>query len=202
MSPQEIDESKRKSEETSRNEEKQKENSQSDDSQGEDEYVVERVLRHRRKNGHLQFFLKWKGYPDSENTWEDEENVFAQNLVEEYWEGIGGRPNTKTASKSKTNGDNSSKSAPTRSDFKRKRAIDLSDEGIDTDDDFPPSYWGSWEEEVENIETVEKTNEGLFVYLHWKNGQRTVHDSREVNEKCPQKVISFYEKHLRFRIVE
>jgi len=69
-------------------------------------------------------------------------------------------------SKSKTNGDSSSKSAP-RSDFKRKRATDLSDEGIDTDDDFPTSYWGSWEEEVENIETVEKTNEGLLVYLHW-----------------------------------
>ena len=57
MSPQEIDESKRKFEETSKNEEKQKENSQSDDSQGEDEYVVERVLRHRRKN--VSLYSDW-----------------------------------------------------------------------------------------------------------------------------------------------
>ncbi|ODM96524.1 Heterochromatin protein 1 [Orchesella cincta] len=39
-------------------------------------YDVEKVLKKRRgKRGKSEYFLKWKGYPDSENTWEPEDNI-------------------------------------------------------------------------------------------------------------------------------
>ncbi|KAK2923441.1 Chromo shadow domain [Fusarium oxysporum f. sp. vasinfectum] len=52
----------------------------------------------------------------------------------------------------------------------------------------PPS--GSWEDEIETIDTCEENNNGyLTVYLTWKNGQKTKHDMEIIYKKCPQKVV-------------
>jgi len=34
----------------------------------------------------LQYLLKWKGYPEAENTWENKEDVFVQELLEEFYQ--------------------------------------------------------------------------------------------------------------------
>jgi len=51
-----------------------------------EEYEVEAIVNHRRygRQHHLQYLIKWKGYPSSDNTWEPEENVHAEDLVKEY----------------------------------------------------------------------------------------------------------------------
>ena len=39
-------------------------------------YEVDKILDHRfLSNKKLQFLVKWKGYDDSENTWENKENL-------------------------------------------------------------------------------------------------------------------------------
>jgi transposase InsO family protein len=35
----------------------------------EDEYIVEKVLKTRRRNGLLEYFVKWRGYADKFNSW-------------------------------------------------------------------------------------------------------------------------------------
>jgi len=52
----------------------------------QEEWDVEKILdlRRRSRNKQLQYLLKWKGYPEAENTWENKENVFAQELLEEF----------------------------------------------------------------------------------------------------------------------
>jgi len=54
--------------------------------EGAEEYEVEAVLNHRHygRQCRLQYLIKWKGYPSSDNTWEPKENVHAEDLVKEY----------------------------------------------------------------------------------------------------------------------
>ena len=50
----------------------------------------------------------------------------------------------------------------------------------------PPA--GSWEDEIETIDACEDEGSGkLVVYLIWKNGQKTKHDTHIIYKKCPQK---------------
>lgn len=51
-----------------------------------EEYMVEEILGKRiSRCGRVQYLLKWLGYPDSENSWEDEDNlVNCPELVEQY----------------------------------------------------------------------------------------------------------------------
>ena len=53
---------------------------------GEEEYEVEKILdsRHFGRRRKLQYLIKWKGYPDSENQWVDSNDVFADKAVEEF----------------------------------------------------------------------------------------------------------------------
>jgi Chromo (CHRromatin Organisation MOdifier) domain len=50
---------------------------------GEEEYEVEQIRSHQRW-GHckiLQYLIKWKGYPESDNTWENANQVHTPILI-------------------------------------------------------------------------------------------------------------------------
>src|ERR1700761_3944047 len=57
---------------------------------GEEEYEIEKVLdqRHFGRRRKLQYLVKWKGYPDSENQWVDATDVFADEAIREFKESI------------------------------------------------------------------------------------------------------------------
>jgi len=52
----------------------------------EEEYEVEAIINHRLYGcrRQLQYLIKWKGYPSSDNTWEAAEDVHADDLRKEY----------------------------------------------------------------------------------------------------------------------
>ena len=55
--------------------------------EGEIEYEVEAVLNSKidKRNGVLQYLIRWKGCPDTDNTWEPASNVKnAAKLVEQF----------------------------------------------------------------------------------------------------------------------
>src|SRR6266481_4538682 len=53
---------------------------------GEEEYEVERIVAHRQfgRLKRLQYLIKWKGYPESDNTWEPADQVHAPELIKHY----------------------------------------------------------------------------------------------------------------------
>ncbi|RIA95978.1 hypothetical protein C1645_733603 [Glomus cerebriforme] len=56
------------------------------DNESAKEYNVEKILDHKfNKEGKLQYLLKWEGWSSKYNTWENQENVFADKLIKKYW---------------------------------------------------------------------------------------------------------------------
>jgi hypothetical protein len=52
----------------------------------EEEYEVESILDSQRtgRGRKLQYLVKWKGYPDADNQWEDYWNITADDLVRQF----------------------------------------------------------------------------------------------------------------------
>jgi len=54
--------------------------------EGNEQYEVETIRSHRchGRKKQLQYLIKWKGYPKSDNTWEPMTNLQALHLIKEY----------------------------------------------------------------------------------------------------------------------
>ncbi|MCJ1347964.1 hypothetical protein MMC31_006194 [Peltigera leucophlebia] len=83
-------------EEESRDDDENDEDEDDDNFGEEAEYIVEAILDHRADflDGKVRYQVKWTGYEDeSDTTWEPEESfVGAREILEGYWEKVGGKP--------------------------------------------------------------------------------------------------------------
>ena len=53
--------------------------------QEEDGFSVEQILDKRiNPNGRIRYLIKWKGYPNEDNTWEPIEGLYCEDLIEEF----------------------------------------------------------------------------------------------------------------------
>jgi hypothetical protein len=114
-------------------------------------------------------------------------------VLNDYLASVGGRDKivgeSQTALKTKKRGRPSAGGTPANGTKRRRN------------DDHPASAtppastraWkppqGSWEDDVESIDACHDEHTGkLMVYLTWKNGQKTQHDTKVIYQRCPQKV--------------
>lgn len=170
-------------------------NEEHDEESAEDEYIVEKILGHRFVKGEIVFDVKWQGYDSpKDRTWEPEGNMDgAADVMKEYFEEIGGRPEPKGQKrKGRQSGLKSDTGTPASSAKRAKQEKQWS----------PPP--GSWEHDVSHVDTVEESLDpktgGLerFAYLVWNNQKKTQHPLKHVYQKCPQKMLQYYESHLVF----
>jgi chromobox protein 1 len=118
-------------------------------------------------------------------------------MLEEYYQKIGGRPTLpKKPAGGKRSRDN--KSNTPQSSRKSNKSRKTNDYGsTPAGSTSPPAstgrtHWeppkGSWENEVQAVDTIEQDRRGLQVYLHWNNGRKSTHAIETAKKKCPMKV--------------
>lgn len=122
-------------------------------------------------------------------------------ILDEYFEAIGGREKifeqTEKAARGKKRGRGASNAGGNATKRSRRN-------GTHPADSMPPAsapkQWappaGSWEEDIATIDACEEESSGrLVVFLIWKNGMKTKHDTGVIYKKCPQKVGALSRSH-------
>ncbi|KAH8324569.1 hypothetical protein KR074_011500 [Drosophila pseudoananassae] len=186
------------------------------DGEEEEEYAVEKILDRRVRKGKVEYFLKWKGYADTENTWEPESNLDCQDLIQLYE--LSRKDEDKTdkslkkdrpSSSAKTKEPSGRSSTTTVSTNKRKseepckNKRSKSKRTTETDPDSSDSLVAPGSTgfdrglEAEKILGASDNNGRLTFLIQFKGvDQAEMVPSTVANVKIPQMVIHFYEERL------
>ncbi|XP_017153176.1 heterochromatin protein 1 isoform X2 [Drosophila miranda] len=178
----------------------------------EEEYAVEKILDRRVRKGKVEYYLKWKGYAETENTWEPESNLDCQDLIQQYElsrkdeeKAAGGkkdRPGSsakvkETGRSSTGTGVPASKrkseepSAPNGKSKRTEPDQDSNDSNGSTTTGFDRG------QEAEKILGASDNNGRLTFLIQFKGvDQAEMVPSSIANLKIPQMVIGFYEERL------
>lgn len=145
-----------------------------------EEFSVEKVLQKRSRNGRTEYYLKWKGYSDADNTWEPEENLDCPELIEAFEEKLREKEEAKASESKKRKANDSVETARPGKKSKNDKK-----EGFDR---------GLAAERI--IGATDESGELMFL-MKWKDADEAdLVPSKLANIKCPQVVIKFYEERL------
>ncbi|XP_016948856.1 chromobox protein homolog 3 [Drosophila biarmipes] len=148
------------------------------------EFSVERVEDKRTVNGRTEYYLKWKGYPRSENTWEPVENLDCPDLIANFEESL---KNNKKETKKRL----STSSTPDSIRSKRKSFLE--------DDTEEQKKLIGFERGLEPSKILGATDSSghLMFLMKWKGSDHAdLVPAKLANIRCPQVVIQFYEERL------
>ncbi|XP_075153828.1 suppressor of variegation 205 [Haematobia irritans] len=185
-------------------------------SEEEAEYVVEKICSRRVRKGKIEYFLKWKGYPESENTWEPEENLDCQDLIQAFEEQrakdeAAATTSAKASEKTKKESGsgrsssigNKRKNEDSKSSGNKKKRTDSSKDETDnesvSDVSTRHSELTGFDKglEAEKILGASDSNGGLYFLIQFKGvDQAEMVAASVANIKIPQMVIKFYEERL------
>ncbi|KAF3917910.1 hypothetical protein ABW20_dc0108772 [Dactylellina cionopaga] len=176
-------------------EEEDEERDQAEDDEGgsnlEPEYTVEKILGHKWDEGILMYKVKWKGYEKkADQTWEPEDTLADVAALDQYLETIGGKPSRTPGKRGRKSTNDTATPVPKKNRIKQENpSAHLKEEEWD-----PPA--GNWEDEIRLIETLERNGGDHICYVQWVNGWRSQHPLHVIYQRCPQKMLKFYESHL------
>ncbi|KAF9636020.1 putative chromo domain-containing protein [Lasiodiplodia theobromae] len=161
--------------------------------------------------GTIKYEIKWQGYEKKQDrTWEPEENLDgAREALEEYFQKIGGRPTVggkkRKASQTPAGTPSGKGRGRGRRSLKDEQSASAEPETKPVKKEKEPSFpKGSWEDHIQSIDTLEETpnpktgNRERAALVVWTDGRKTRHPLPVLNQKCPQKMLAYYEQHLYF----
>lgn len=138
---------------------------------------MERILKKRVKNGKIEYFLKWVGYSEEDNTWEPKENLNCPELIEAF----------EAQERGKASG---SKSTPAKAVDKKPASL-----AKKAKKEGPVGFERGLDPE-KIIGATDSSGELMFL-IKWKNSEDAdLVPASIANERIPQTVISFYEDRL------
>ena len=156
----------------------------------EEEYIVEKIVDKRTRYGKTEYYLKWKGFSEDQNTWEPEDNLNCPDLIGEF------------ESKHKA------KSKPKAEAKKKKPEVNGTPAPVQTisaepDEEVHPKVDETQKNGfdrgliAERIIGATDSSGQLMFLMKWKNiDEADLVPAKVANVKCPQVVIQFYEERL------
>jgi len=176
-----------------------------EESEQENEFIVEKILDKRKRGGRVEYFLKWKGYPETDNTWEPSSNLDCPDLISEFENKLKEKQQQeeqqheekpkKRQQQQINNGkehhhsrhhDDSSAQSPAK---KKKPTTPSSTTANDFADKTPEKILGATDSSGE-----------LSFLVKWKNLEEPdLVPAKICNHQCPQVVIQFYESRLTWK---
>jgi len=191
---------------------------------GGEEYVVEKILLKRLVKGKTEYFLKWQGFGEEDNTWEPEENLGCPELIAEFerqWEEKErkkreARQAAKKRPASVVDVDEDYMVVEHRKETKRDSSIvsgEASSKRAKTTSSWKESSYtsprvSSRPTEINGFDrglrpskiigASDATGELMFL-MQWKDSdEASLVSSRQAKQKCPQVVLTFYEEMLNW----
>lgn len=176
----------------------------------EEHFIVETIVDKRTRNNKIEYFVKWKDYSDEDNTWEIKDNLECLELIEEYEKKL--KLKKSHEMKHKFNSDANDKNtviSPPKKKMKPEEKIDESfkknNDDCDKkspnlmDKDKASTLRNIAKKEPELIIGATEQNGELMFLVKWKDcDDAGLISAKEANKICPQIVIGFYEKRLRY----
>ncbi|XP_058799952.1 myb-like protein X [Phymastichus coffea] len=168
-----------------------------DEEAEEEEYEVEKIVDQRTIKGRRQFLVRWKGYSEESDTWENEKDLNCDRLIEEFL--TEQEENEPINEEKKDKNEKTTKIKKQNKNFKNqkknKKSESKEDKNNDNDQDAENST-GSIEYEVARIiEVYFKKDKSREFLIRWK-GFSAKEDTWEPEEhlNCPELINKFMEK--------
>jgi len=172
----------------------------------EKKYSVEKVLDKRTRNNIVEYYLKWSDYDEESNTWEPSENLNCKYLIKEFETklrqggkkrnekiGRGGRGRLRTLSKSTVTTSCSSEVHREEARIETNEEIENIDMVYDIADTEPIHTF------PEKIMGVTVENGELVFSMKWRGREELKSiPAKDCNIMCPQIVIKYYEKRIKW----
>ncbi|CAF4180897.1 unnamed protein product, partial [Rotaria sp. Silwood2] len=159
-----------------------------DEDLDEAEFIVEKILDRKVVNGEVYYFLKWKGFDDTENTWEPEMNLDCPELIADYHKRAKKPLETNEITTMKE-----SNKRPIRNSIDQQESIIDSSKKTKQTDEF--GYGRGLE--IEKILGATDVYGELMFLIKWQATDKPeLVPARIANVKSPQHVIRFYEDRL------
>lgn len=159
----------------------------------ENVYEVEKIVEDRVKNGKRQYLIKWVGYPESENTWENEDNILSSNLIKKYQDfkkiknNKGNRKEGKKKTKTKLNSKTNTKTKTKTLESNLETEIIIN------------KITNEWDLQIKEILCVFKNNNSSIQVIYVNvDGTKGLASVEEIHIKAPLKLFEYYEKNISF----
>eukprot|EP00029_Vermamoeba_vermiformis_P004421 TRINITY_DN14960_c0_g1_i1.p1 TRINITY_DN14960_c0_g1~~TRINITY_DN14960_c0_g1_i1.p1 ORF type:complete len:215 (+),score=47.09 TRINITY_DN14960_c0_g1_i1:713-1357(+) len=148
----------------------------------DEEYVVEAIAGKRKHKGSVQYLIKWEGYGDEFNTWEDEDRLNCPDLLAEY--------------ENKEDRKRKEKMIKQKEKIKKEEKREL-ESLLEPDKNVKVGFEHG--DTVQELIGARMIDGQLMFYVRWKGKNICTYvPAPTINSKAPQIVIKFYETRLRF----
>lgn len=191
----------------------------------EEEFSVERIIDKRVVRGKTEYYLKWKGYPEEENTWEPVENLDCDELIDEFERQRAEKEQAKKKAEptppvkkkqektkappvkeeppktKKRKTDDEDEKPEEKKEEKKKKSISSTPKEmkIKKDEDKVKGFDRGLDAE-KIIGATDSSGELMFL-MKWKGiDEADLVSAKTANVRCPQIVIKFYEERLTWHI--